>query len=68
MALIESGGGSGIGPDGWKVISFLCTAIAAMFLWIKALLKTNDEKDAARIADLQKQIEKASGKKGKEES
>lgn len=42
----------GISADGWKVISFLCAAIGAMFLWIKAKDKKIDDLQDARIADL----------------
>jgi hypothetical protein len=42
----------GISADGWKVISVLCGAIGAMFLWVKALIAKIDAVQDARIADL----------------
>ena len=45
--------GSGIGADGWKIISALCAFIGGLILWIKALIAKVDAVQDARIADLQ---------------
>jgi len=48
---------NGIGADGWKIISALCTFIGGLILWLRATIKeVNDAKDA-RIADLQHNLD-----------
>lgn len=50
--------GGGISADGWKVISFLCAAVAGMFLWLKAKDKQIDDLQKERIADLKENFKR----------
>lgn len=57
---------SGIGADGWKVISFLCAAVGGMFLWLKLKDKRIDDLQSEQVAYLKEQLKRVMDENDKE--